>query len=172
MLAAGIVLFLCIFACQVHYYFERRLPAISGVVLDMNTGQPIVGADVGACYLGPMESLAAPARPIPIGGGGTAKTDANGRFSFPATRLPLGSPLQLLLGPSEKSGIWLFVYSREYVPCLSEAQGFDWSGEDRLILGWDWTAVHLERAGNLHKGFSYDIRIAKPESEREWRQKV
>ena len=166
--AAGLLL-LCITACQAYYYHERLLPAISGVVLDMQTGKPISGAQVGATYLGPMESLAAPARPIPIGGGGTGKTDAQGRFSFPSAKLPVSSPVYFLFGPNEVAGIWLVAYSRDYVTCLSESGGLNWKQDKRLA---SYSGVSLDREGSKWKGFRYTIRLARPESEEQWQEKT
>jgi len=169
LISVAIVLLLCVTACQVYYFGKRRLPAISGQVLDMKTSQPIVGADVGACYLGPMRSLVAPARPIPIGGGGTAKTDAQGRFSFPASWLHVGSPLDFLIGPQEKTGIWMLVYSKDYVTCLSASSGFNWKKDKSLLFYKD---IRVDRKKRLLNGFKYTIRTTRAESEEEWKEKA
>ena len=121
------VLVLCITACQVHYYRERRTPEVRGVVLDAESGKPVAGADVGATIFGfpsnPLAGLASPPRWALAGQ--TMTTKADGAFSLPSQRpSPAATGVSwlsyLLWGPMQKRSIGILVYAPEYIPLTAK----------------------------------------------------
>jgi hypothetical protein len=135
------------------FYESCKLPKISGVVLDMESGRPIAGADVQAIYMGSNISLTS-GRSMGIGGGGMSQTDAQGRFSFHSSFIPY-----------PKKSLWLLAYSKDYMPYFSTSEGFN------PLLDNDVT-FEVKREGSRLKGYYYTIRLKKPETEPQWQSKI
>ena len=174
------VLVLCITACQVHYYRERRTPEVRGVVLDAENGKPVAGADVGVTVFGfpsnPLAGMASPPRWALAGE--MLTTTSDGTFILPS-RCP--SPEStgvswlsyLLWGPMQKRSIGILVYAPEYIPLISEADGFDWTTDPWVAAAsaGSKSVVKVTRTGSLKAGFRYTLHMRRAVTRKDWESK-
>ncbi|MGA9750649.1 MAG: hypothetical protein WBS54_02555 [Acidobacteriota bacterium] len=177
--AAGLLL-LCITACQVHYYRERRTPEVRGVVLDAQSGRPVVGADVGVTVFGfpsnPLAGMASPPRWALAGEMLTTASD--GTFILPSrcpspTATGVSWLSYLLWGPMQKRSIGILVYAPEYIPLISEAHGFDWATDPWVAAAsaGSGSVVKVTRTGSLKAGFQYRLHVKRAVTQEDWEKK-
>ena len=177
--AAGLLL-LCITACQVHYYRERRTPEVRGVVLDAESGKPVVGADVGVTVFGfpsnPLAGMASPPRWALTGE--MLTTTSDGTFILPSRcPSPESSGVSwlsyLLWGPMQKRSIGILVYAPEDIPLISEADGFDWTTDPWVAAAsaGSGSAVKVTRTGSLKAGFRYTLHVRRAVTRKDWESK-
>ncbi len=177
--AAGLLL-LCITACQVHYYRERRTPEVRGVVLDAESGKPVVGADVGVTVFGfpsnPLAGMASPPRWALTGE--MLTTTSDGTFILPSRcPSPESSGVSwlsyLLWGPMQKRSIGILVYAPEDIPLISEADGFDWTTDPWVAAAsaGSGSAVKVTRTGSLKAGFRYTLHVRRAVTQKDWESK-
>ncbi len=175
-----VAILLCgITACQVHYYKARRTPAVSGKVVDIETGEPIKGADVRIEILADFPNYVDKTARLSVAEG-LLKTDKNGKFSFPSQELSFENmrvslPYYLFLGPPPQAAIGVCVFSKDYITVPSETGGFEWKedsffydgfkGEDGKQLIW------ITREKNIKKGFDYTVQVKKAVTEKDWEEK-
>ena len=177
--AAGLLL-LCITACQVHYYRERKTPEVRGVVLDAESGKPVVGADVGVTVFGfpsnPLAGMASPPRWALTGE--MLTTTSDGTFILPSRcPSPESSGVSwlsyLLWGPMQKRSIGILVYAPEYIPLISEADGFDWTTDPWVAAAsaGSKSVVKVTRTGSLKAGFRYTLHVRRAVTQKDWESK-
>jgi len=177
-----VVLMLCsISACQVHYYMARRTPAVSGKVVDIETGQPIAGADVMVVIHGfPSDPAAAVASSGVFIAGGDLKTDSEGKFLF-ASQTPRikdsGTTLMsyIFWGPEKQIGIEVNVFSKEHMTAASKTEGLDWKEDPFFEIGYEGKngdrLVRVSRKKQLKGEYQYLIETKKAVTEKEWQLK-
>ncbi len=178
-----VAILLCgITACQVHYYKARRTPAVSGKVVDIETGEPIKGADVSVQVFGfPSDPIAAIASPPKWQlAGDMLKTDSQGSFSFPSQVPPLKdsgvSPLSYIIwGPDEQIGLGINVFSKEHITVSSQTDGFEWTTDELYLHGPKQengeNAIIVSRKKIKEHEYQYTIKIKRAVTEMEWESK-
>jgi hypothetical protein len=177
-----ILLICCITACQVHYYKARKTPAVSGRVVDIETGVPIAGADVLVAIYGfpsnPIAAIASPPRWTLTRA--YLKTDNKGEFFFPSEIPPLKNAgnswwSYAVFGPDRQIGIGVYVFPKDHVTVASRNEGFDWNEDPLYLLGpkdeKGKPLINVLRRHNNQSAFEYTLKTKKAESEKEWEAK-
>jgi hypothetical protein len=177
-----ILLICCITACQIHYFKARRTPAVSGRVVDIETGIPIAGADVSVQIFGfpadPMAAIASPPRWTLTRA--YLKTDNKGEFFFPSEIPPLKNAgnswwSYAVFGPDQQIGIGVYVFPKDHVTVASRTEGFDWNEDPLYLLGpkdeKGKLLVNVLRRHNNQSAFEYTLKTKKAENEKEWEAK-
>lgn len=181
MLGFVAILLCCVSACQFHYYKARRTPAVSGKVVDIETGQPIAGADVMVVIHGfPSDPAAAVASSGVFIAGGDLKTDSEGKFLF-ASQTPRikdsGTTLMsyIFWGPEKQIGIEVNVFSKEHITAASKTEGLDWKEDPFFESGYEGKNgdrfVRVSRKKQLKGEYQYLIETKKAVTEKEWQLK-
>ena len=175
-----VAILLCgITACQVHYYKARRTPAVSGKIVDIETGEPIKGADVSVQVFGfPSDPIAAIASPPKWQlAGDMLKTDSQGSFSFPSQVPPLEDSgvswwSYILWGPDKQTGIGVNVYTKDHITVASDSEGFEWKLDDFYETYFrgenNEKLVTVERERKGERSFEYTIKVKTAITERDW----
>lgn len=175
-----VAILLCgITACQVHYYKARRTPAVAGKVVDIETGEPIKGADVSVQVFGfPSNPIAAIASPPKWQlAGDMLKTDSQGSFSFPSQVPPLEDSgvswwSYILWGPNKQTGIGVNVYTKDHITVASDSEGFEWKLDDFYETYFrgenNEKLVTVERERKGERSFEYTIKVKTAKTERDW----
>lgn len=173
-----VAILLCgITACQVHYYKARRTPVVSGKVVDIETGEPIKGADVDCSVFGNSNDPLTLASPRNLGiVESCVKTNGNGEFTFPSQRpMPIGVSWwsYYIWGPDTQTGIMVFVHSKDYLTVKSNSEGFNWTDDPCVANEFpDKAALAVvQRKGDVKHGFEYTIKIKRAVTEEEWKRK-
>lgn len=151
----------------------RWCPAVSGIVVDAETGAPIAGAEIVRVGEGPfvisLESHVHYETPEAL-----AKTDSHGLFSVsPTLRGNLGVLSFVPYG--WVNSIALNVYQTDYIPAeIHENVWGEYGNPSRYKPTWGgWAEATTEKAvfmrrHRLFRGYEYRIQLTRPKNEQDW----